>query len=148
MKKYILNLAGEERAALEELTTKKRVSAVRRQRAGILLKADDGLIDSEIADELGVGRATVERIRKRAVLEGIEAAIERRPQAQPSRQPKLDGRAEARLIQIACSDPPEGQARWTLSLLADRLVELEVVDSVCNSTIRRRLKKTASSRGR
>lgn len=148
MDKYILNLTADERAALAEVYGKKRVSARRRNRAGILLKADDGLTDAEIAEELGVGTATVERIRKRAVLEGIDVALERKKQERPSRKPRLDGRAEARLIQLACSQPPEGHARWTLTLLGDKLVELKVVESVSRTTLHRRLKKTASSRGR
>lgn len=148
MDKYILNLTGDERAALAEVYGKKRVSALKRNRAGILLKADEGLTDAEIAEDLGVGTATVERVRKRAVLEGIDAALERKQQAAPSRKPRLDGRAEARLVQLACSQPPEGRARWTLTLLGDKLVELNVVESVSRTTIHRRLKKTASSRGR
>jgi len=147
MTKYTLNLTPDERGALEHLLSGKRVSALRRSRAAILLKADDGLADAEIAEELEVGVATVERIRKRAVFEGIEAAMERRPQRGISRKPKLDGRAEARLVQLACSKPPAGQAKWTLSLLADRLVELNVVDEVSKTTVHRRLKKTASNRG-
>jgi transposase len=148
MDKYILNLTADERAALAEVYAKKRVSALRRSRAGILLKADEGLTDAEIAEDLGVGTATVERIRKRAVLEGIDGALERKKQDAPSRKPRLDGRAEARLVQLACSQPPEGHARWTLTLLGDKLVELNVVESVSRTTIHRRLKKTASSRGR
>jgi transposase len=148
MDKYILNLTADERAALTEVYARKRVSALRRSRAGILLKADEGLTDAEIAEDLGVGTATVERIRKRAVLEGIAAALERKKQDTPSRKPRLDGRAEARLVQLACSQPPEGHARWTLTLLGDKLVELNVVESVSRTTIHRRLKKTASSRGR
>jgi transposase len=148
MEKYILNLSRDERAALEELLEKKRVSALKRKRAAILLRADDGLTDAEIAEDIGGGVATVERVRKRAVLEGIASALERKKQERPSRKPKLDGRAEARLIQLACSDPPDGRPRWTLTLLAGRLVELNVVDSVSTTTVHRRLKKTASSHGR
>ncbi len=147
MEKYILNLTQDERAALTELVEKRRVAALRRNRAAIMLKADEGLTDAEIVDELGVGIATVERIRKRAVLEGIEAALERRKQERPSRKPKLDGRGEARLVQLACSEPPDGRSRWTLTLLADKLVELNVVDSVSVTTVQRRLKKTASNPG-
>ncbi len=148
MEKYIVGLTKEERAGLEELLKKKRVSALRRNRIGILLKADEGMTDGDIADELGVAVATVERIRKRAVLEGIAAALERRTQEGPSREPTLDGRAEAKLIQLACSKTPDGQARWTLRLLADKLVELEVVESVSVTTVHRRLKKTASNHGK
>jgi transposase len=124
------------------------VSKLKALRAQILLKADEGMTDTEVADEVGVGTATVERIRKRAVLEGIEAALDRRKQDGISRQPKLDGRGEAHLVKLACSDPPDGFSRWTLTLLADRLIELKVVDSVSKTTIHRRLKKTTSNRGR
>jgi transposase len=148
MEKYILNLTVSERAALAEMCNKKRISALRRQRAAILLKADEGLPDTEVADDLGVGLATVGRIRKRAVLHGIEAALERKKQSGPSRKPVLDGRGEARLVQLACSEAPEGHVRWTLNLLADKLVSLDVVESVSRTTIHRRLKKTASNRGR
>lgn len=148
MEKYTVNLTVAERTALAEVYGKKRVSALQRARAGILIKADEGLTDAEITEELGVGIRTVERIRKRAVLEGLEAALERRKQSRPSRKPALDGRAEAQLVQLACSEPPEGQARWTLTLLADKLVELAIVETVSKTTVHRRLKKTASSRGR
>jgi transposase len=148
MEKYILELTLEERASLTELAKKERISAVRRSRALIMLKADEGLVDVDIAEEVGVGIRTVERVRKRAVLEGVVAALERQKQTAPSRPSKLDGRAEAQLVRIACSEPPEGQARWTLTLLAGKLVELEVVDTVSLTTVHRRLKKTASSPGR
>jgi transposase len=94
-----------------------------------------------------VSVATVERVRQRFVEEGLEAALTRKPQARPSRERTLDGRAEARLIALACSAPPDGRKRWTLRLLADRLVELEVVEAVCPETVRQTLKKTTSSRG-
>jgi hypothetical protein len=113
-----------------------------------MLRADEGLTDAEIAEDVGGAIATVERVRKRAVLEGLEAVLERKKPDAPPRKPVLDGRGEAELVRLACSDPPEGQARWTLTLLADRLVELKVVDSVSRTTIHRRLKKTTSSRGR
>ena len=146
--RYIINLTEDERLGLEDLLSHKRVSKLKKQRAGILLKADEGMTDVEVADEVGVGNATVERIRKRAVLEGVGAALDRRPQVGVSRPPKLDGRGEAHLVKLACSDPPDGHARWTLTLLADKLVELEVVDSISKSTIHKRLKKTISNRGR
>ena len=148
MEKYTLNLTADERASLTELATKKHVSALRRQRALIMLKADDGLVDEEIVEETGAGIATVERVRKRAVFDGVVAALERRKQKNPSRPPTLDGRAEAQLVQLACTEPPDGQSRWTLSLLAGKLVELEVVDTVSRTTVHRRLKKTSSNRGR
>ena len=145
--RYIINLTEEERLGLEDLSSRKRVSKLKAQRAQILLKADEGLTDAETADELGVGTATVERIRKRAVLEGIEATLDRRKQNGVSRPPKLDGRAEAHLVKLACSDPPDGFSRWTLTLLGDKLVELKLVDSVSKTTIHRRLKKTRSNLG-
>lgn len=146
--RYIINLSKEERLGLEDMLKRKHLSKLKAQRIQILLKADDGLTDEEVADEVGVGTATVERLRKRAVQEGITAAMDRRPQDGISRQPKLDGRAEAHLVTLACSDPPDGFGRWTLGLLADKLVELKVVDSVSRTTICRRLKKTTSNHGR
>jgi transposase len=148
MKRYVVNLTKDERASLDDLVKRQRVSAVKRQRAMILLKAEDGLTDEEVAEDLGVGRATVERVRKRCVERGVAAAIERKPQEDPSRPRKFDGASEAKLVQIACSSPPEGRANWTLSLLSDRLVELEVFDSISKSSVQRALKKTTSSPGR
>lgn len=147
-KRYIVNLTADERAALEELTKRARVSGLKRQRASILLKADEGMTDREIADDLEVGLVTVERVRKRCVERGIAGVLDRKPQDHPSRPRKLDGASEAKLAQIACSAPPAGRARWTLALLADRLVELSVFESVSKSTIQRGLKKTTSSPGR
>ena len=94
-----------------------------------------------------VSVATVERVRQRFVEQGLDAALDRKKQDPPSRERKLDGRAEARLIALACSPPPEGRAGWTMQLLADKLVELEVVDSISDETVRQALKKTSSSRG-
>ena len=148
MEKYTLNLTADERAVLTQLSENARAAAEKRKRALIMLRADEGLTDAEITEDVGGAIATVERVRKRAVLEGLEAVLERKQPAAPPRKPVLDGRGEAELVRLACSDPPEGQARWTLTLLADRLVELEVVDSVSKTTIHRRLKKTTSSPGR
>ncbi len=147
-KRYIVNLTEDERAALTDLTKRQRVSGLKRQRASILLKADSGLTDQEIADDLEVGLVTVERVRKRCCERGIEGTLDRKAQEHPSRPRKLDGASEAKLAQIACSTPPEGRSRWTLTLLADRLVELAVFESVSKSTIQRGLKKTTSSLGR
>jgi transposase len=147
MKRYVVNLTEDERGSLHDLVKRQRVSAVKRQRAMILLKADDGLTDEEIAEDLQVARATVERVRRRCVERGIAGAIERKSQENPSRPRRFDGASEARLVQIACSSPPEGQARWTLSLLGDRLVELKVFDSISKSSVQRALKKTSSSPG-
>ena len=146
-KRYIVNLTADERAALQEIVRRQRVAALKRQRAMILLKADDDLTDAEIAEDLEVGRATVERVRRRCVERGLEFALDRKPQENPSRPRKFDGASEARLVQLACSAPPEGRAQWTLSLLGDRLVELKVFDSVSKSSVQRVLKKTSSSHG-
>ena len=146
-KRYIVNLTRAEREGLEQLVKRARVSGLKRERANVLLRADDGLTDEEIAGELQVGVKTVARVRQRCVERGVEASLERKPQDNPSRPRKLDGAAEARLTQIACSEAPEGSARWTLSLLADRMVELKVFESVSKSTIQRGLKKANSSPG-
>jgi transposase len=147
-KRYIVNLTAAEREVLTQLVNRERVAGLKRMRASILLKADDGLTDAEIADDLEVGLVTVERVRKRCVERGLEACLERKPQDNPSRPRKLDGAAEAQLVRIACSEPPTGRSRWTLSLLAGRLVELRIFDSVSKSTVQRGLKKTRSSHGR
>ena len=145
-KRYIVNLTEEERAWLEDLVAG-RASKLRRQRASILLAVDEGATDEEVADAVAVDVTTVERIRKRCVLEGLAAALERKKQTKPSRERVLDGRAEAKLVQIACSEPPPGRNRWTITMLADRLVELEVVQSVSATSVQRTLKKTRRSRG-
>jgi transposase len=145
-KKYLVTLTDDERAQLLALTKRGKVSARRLSRAHILLQADTGLSDNAIAQALHLGTATVERIRKRFVEEGLEAALSERPR--PGGQRKLEGKQEAFLIALACSAPPEGRACWTMQLLADRLVALQVVDAISDETIRRTLKKTRSSRGR
>src|SRR3954470_7644280 len=99
--------------------------------------------DGQIAEALEVGVATIERVRQRFVEQGFDAALVRKPQRRPRRHSTLDGRAEARLIALACSAPPEGRREWTMQMLADRLVELEVVPSVSDETVRRALKKTS-----
>src|SRR5436853_3486612 len=138
-KRYIVNLTEQERDGLRQIVNRARVSGLKRMRANILLKADDGLTDQEIADELEVGLVTVERVRKRCCERGIEACLVRKAQDNPSRPRKLDGAAEAQLVRLACSEPPEGRGRWTLSLLANGLVELKVFDSVSKSTVQRGL---------
>ena len=110
------------------------------KRALILLKADEGLSDPQIMDAVNVSRPTVERIRKRFVEGGLERALNEDPR--PGQRRKLDGRAEAQLIAVACSRAPEGHDHWTLRLLADKLVQLEVVESISYETVRRTLKKT------
>jgi transposase len=150
-KKYLVTLTPDERADLGKLVSAGRRSARTIARARILLKADQAQggpawDDGKIAEALGCGRRTVERVRERFVERGLDAALAHKPQDRPSRERKLDGAAEARLIALACSAPPDGRARWTLKLLADRMVELEVVDSLSDETVRRTLKKTNSSR--
>jgi len=146
-KRYVVNLMTEEREALRQLTTRERVSGLKRQRAAILLLADEGSTDEEIANELGVGVATVERVRRRCVERGLVASLDRKVQENPSRARKFDGATEARLLQLACSAPPQGRVHWTATLLADRLVELEVFECISTRTIQRTLKKTKLSRG-
>jgi transposase len=152
MKKYVVTLTDEERQHLHGLLSAGRASALALARARVLLKADaaDGgpaWPDEKIAEAVEVGVATAGRVRQRFVEQGLEAALGRKKQDRPSRPRKLDGRAEARLIALACSAPPEGRKEWTMQLLADKLVELQVVDAVCDETVRRALKKTRSSRG-
>jgi transposase len=148
MKKYKIALAADERQQLLALIAAGKAAAQKLAHARILLKADaaDGgpaWADGPIAEALDVSVATVERVRQRFVEEGLEAALGRKKQDRPSRERKLDGAAEARLVALACSAPPDGRARWTMRLLADKLVELEVVDAVCDETVRRAMKKTS-----
>jgi hypothetical protein len=150
MKKYLVTLTPEERAWLTGLVSAGKRSALTITRARILLKADQAeggpaWDDARIAEALDCGTRTVERVRQRFVERGLEPALGRKPQDRPSRERKFDGAAEARLIALACSAPPGGRARWTLKLLADKLVDLEVFDSVSGETVRRVLKKTSSS---
>lgn len=149
--KYIVRLTREERATLELLVGDRRAAAEKRLRARMLLKADVGVggpgwTDEKIVEAFEVGLSTVHRLRQRLVEDGLEAALVRKPRSR-HRLPKLDGEKEARLVALACSNPPEGRGRWTLQLLADKLVQLQVVDSISDETIRLRLKKTKSSRG-
>jgi transposase len=139
-KKYIVTLMDDERAQLLALTKRGKVAARRLTRAHILLQAETGLSDEIIAQALHIGPATVERIRKRFVEEGLEAALTERPR--PGGQRKLDGKQEAFLIALACSTPPEGRICWTMQLLANRLVALRIVDAISDETVRRTLKKT------
>jgi len=152
MKRYKVTLDAGERQALSDLIAAGRAAARKLAHARILLKADaaeggPAWPDDRIAEALEVSVATVERVRQRFVEEGLDAALDRKPREHPARPPKLDGRAEARLIALACSAPPDGRKAWTMKLLADKLVELEVVDSISDETVRLTLKKTRSSRG-
>jgi transposase len=152
MKKYLVTLTAEERQSLHAWISAGKASALKMAHARILIKADQAeggpaWADERIAEALEVGLSTIARVRQRFVEVGLEAALTRKPQDRPSRPRTLDGRAEARLIAVACSAAPNGRREWTMQLLADRLVELEVVDAVSDETVRRCLKKTRSSRG-
>lgn len=145
-KKYWVELSADERTYLEGIVAKGRVLARKRQNAQILLKADQGpmgpaWIDERIAESFDVGVRTVERVRRRLALRGLEDSLVRRWSEQPKRR-KLDGASEAKLIALACSGPPEGRQRWTIRLLAEKMVELNVVDSIGRETVRVALKKT------
>ena len=144
-KKYRIELTPQEREELKALVSRGRSAAYKQTHARILLMSDeaqDGLpmTDEAIAQALKVGHATVERVRRRCVEEGIEAALSRKRQLR-RRAKKLDGEAEAHLIAIACSEAPQGRADWTLKLLAEQLVEREIVDSISTETVRKALKK-------
>jgi len=150
--KYVVTLTAEERQQLHDLIAAGKAAAKKLMHARILLKADaapDGprWPADRIAEAIDVSTATVGRVCQRFAEQGLEAALARKRQDRPSRPLKLDGRAEAHLIALACSPPPDGRAEWTMQLLADKLVELHVVDSVCDETVRRVLKKTRSSPG-
>lgn len=140
-KKYLINLSDEEQQELHEITRKGEVKARKMKRAMILLKADEGLSDPQIMTAISVSRPTVERIRKRFVEGGLERALNEDPR--PGQKRKLDGRGEAQLIAVACSQAPDGHDHWTLRLLADKLVQLEVVENISYETVRRTLKKTS-----
>jgi len=143
-KKYLVTLNDEEREQLEQLLHNGTHATRKVTRARILLKAAEGWEDQAIAAALSVGRATVERTRQRFVEEGLEALADH---PRPGTQPKLDEKAEARLIAEACSAAPEGRKRWTLHLLADRVVTLGLAESYAYESVRRVLKKVPSSRG-
>jgi transposase len=152
MKKYKVTLTTDERQWLHDLIAAGKAAALKLAHARILLKADaapegPAWTDDRIAEAVEVNLTTVERVRQRFVEEGLEAALVRKKQVRPSRERKLDGDGEARLIALACSEPPQGRSAWTLQLLADKLVELHVVDSISDETVRQVLKKTNSSRG-
>lgn len=152
MKKYKVTLTPQERKSLQDLVTAGKGASKKLLHARILLKADaspkgPAWIDARIAEAFEVSTRSIERLRERFVEQGLEAALGRKRQDRPSREPVLDGKAEARLIALACSSAPQGRARWTLRLLADRLVELEIVETISTETVRRTLKKTNSSRG-
>ena len=146
VKRYIVRLTEDERKGLKTLVSKGRASARKIARAQVLLKVDaDGpsWTDEQAAEAFGVRANTVRDIRQRFVEEGLERALDRKQPADPPRQRKLDGAGEAQLIAMACGEPPEGRARWTLKLLAGQLVELAIVDGISPETVRQTLKKTS-----
>lgn len=145
-KKYILKLIGDERSELEQLVSVGKVAGWKLQRANALLKCDQGdggpgWTDERIAEAFNCTTRSLESWRKQAVERGPLSLLERRPRTVSPESLKLDGEKEARLTALACSTPPTGSARWSLRLLADRLVELEVVESISHETVRRALKK-------
>ena len=137
---YIVELTAAERKSLLDLTRAGKVSARKMKRAQILLKADEKWKDKDIIAALNTSRSTVERIRKRYVEGGLDKALNEAPR--PGAKPKLDGRAEAYLIALACSEPPDDSDHWTLQALADKLAESGLVESISYETVRLRLKKT------
>ena len=144
-KKYIVELTADEKEQLLDLTRRGKTSARKLKRAQILLLANEGKVDETICEGLHVGLATVERVRKRFVLEGLEAALNERPR--PGGQRKLGAKGEAILATLAESEPPVGYTRWTMDLLVKRLVELKVVERISDETVRKALKKSASNPG-
>jgi transposase len=144
-KRYRVTLTDEERERLDALTRKGTASVRMVRRAQALLLAAEERRDADIAEALRVGVATVERLRRRFVEEGLEAALRERPR--PGARPKLGPKEQAFVVALACTTPPEGRARWTLQLLADRVVELQLVPDITDEAIRRLLKRTRSSPG-
>lgn len=145
-KRYVVELSEAERVQLLALVKKGRAKARTVNRAHAFLLSDEGKTDQEIAEALQISPGTVRNWRKHLAEEGLEAALDDRPR--PGKERKLDAGGEATLIAWACSDPPEGREHWTMQLLAEQLVELEVVEAISDETVRRTLKKTSSSRGR
>lgn len=144
-KKYVVTLSERERTELGTLIRKGTASARLLTRARVLLRSDAGATDDQIATALQVGTTTVERLRRRFVEQGLDATLHERPR--PGGTPKLDGKQEALLVALACSEPPQGRTTWTMQLLADHLVAIGTVDTISDETVRRVLKKTISNRG-
>lgn len=150
VKRYVVRLSAEERERLEGLRRKGEIPATRLTKVQILLKADiseagEGWSDSEIVKALDTAASMVYRTRRQLVEEGLDAVLSRKARETPPVPRIFDGEKEAKLIALACSDPPEGFARWSLRLLEEKVVELEIVDRASDSTIGRVLKKTSSS---
>jgi hypothetical protein len=145
MKKYRVRLEPQERAQLEQLVNAGGIAGYKIKHANMLLLADSagpGWTDEQIAEGLNASVGQCEFLRKRFVEEGLEACLQRKKQECPSVEPMFDGEKEAKLIALACSKAPDGYARWSLRLLADRAVQLEIVDATSHETVRRTLQKT------
>jgi transposase len=150
VKKYVVRLSKDERSALEDLISKGKHPAATILKARVLLKADvsdagEGWSDSRIVKALDTSVATVARIRQRLVEDGLDAVLTRKHSPNSARKRVFDGAAEAKLIALACSEPPKGRSRWTLALLEDKVVELKIVERASDNTIGRVLKKTFSN---
>lgn len=150
-KKYKVTLTDDEREDLITLVNKGKAAARKITRARILLLADESEAgaswsDDRIVEALGVSRRTVERTREKCVESGLEAALNHKRTQRPQSK-RLDGEAEARLVQLACTDAPDGRERWTMQMLADKLIELEIVETISDETVRTTLKKTNSNPG-
>lgn len=141
-KKYVVDLTQEERKALERLVRSGKESARRIRYAQALVKADAGWTDRRISEAFAMSINTAQRLRQRFVEEGLDVALGARSRKPRPYRRKLDGEKEARLIALACSEPPEGQTRWTLRMLADKMVQLCYVQTISHETVRQALKKT------
>jgi transposase len=143
---FVVNLTDEDRESLNQFIRHGKASARSLARARVLLMADEGYSNKEIVEILKISRPTVNQIRKRYCQEGLDSAINEKPRS--GAPPKIDGTIESQVTVLACSEPPEGRSAWTLQLLADKLVELEAIDSISAMSIQRILKKAKPSHGR
>ena len=148
MKRWIVRLEGEERPRLEQMVRMGKAAAYKIRHANVLLAVDESpsgprLRDAEVARALGITTRSIEMVRRRFVEQGLEACLARKKQERPSVEPIFDGKKEAKLIALACGPAPEGRTRWTMELLADRVVALRIVEHCSDETVRRTLKKTS-----
>ncbi len=148
MSKYSIHLSQEQRETLEQIIHRGTAPARKIMHAQVLLKTDQGKwgprwSDRELQESFGVGESTLKRIRQRFVFEGLQAALERKPHPERPEKRKLDGEQEALLVLLACSDAPHGHERWSISMLKERLIELQIVETISEETVRMTLKKTS-----